>query len=85
MCTLQNRYKWNRKEENLQEGDFVLLKDDNVPPATWPMARVIKAYPDDEGLVRTVKMITPKSELTRPVQKLVRLRIKKEDNEEFRN
>lgn len=85
LCTLQNRYKWNRKEENLKVDDFVLLKDDNVPPATWPIARVIEAYEDKDGLVRTVRLLTPKNELTRPVQKLVKLPIKKEDQEEFRN
>lgn len=83
--TLQNRYKWNRKTENLKVGDFVLLKDDNVPPAIWPMARVTEAYEDKEGLVRTVRLVTPKSEFTRPVQKLVKLPIKREDQEEFQN
>lgn len=85
LCTLQNRYKWNRKEENLKVGDFVLLKDDNVPPATWPMARVTEVYPDGKGLVRMVRLITPRSELDRPVQKLVRLRINKEDQDEFKD
>lgn len=85
LSTLQNRYKWNRKQDNLQIGDFVLLKDDNVPPAVWPIARIVETYPDKEGLVRIVKIRTPKTELTRPVQKLVRLPIKKEDQEEFCN
>lgn len=85
LCTLQNRYKWNRKEENLKVDDFVLLKEDNVAPATWPIARITEAYTDKDGLVRTVKLRTPKSDLIRPVQRLVKLPIQKEHQEEYNN
>lgn len=85
LATLQDRYKWNRKEENMRVGDFVLLKEDNVAPAAWPIARVIEAYEDKDGMVRTVRLRTPKSELTRPVQRLVKLPIQKEHQEEYNN
>lgn len=70
---LQNRYKWNRKESNLSVDDFALLKEDNVPPGTWPIARISEAYTDKDGLLRTVKLRTPKSDLVRPFQRLVKL------------
>lgn len=79
--TLQNRYKWNQSEQNLCVDDFVLMKEDNVPPGMWPMARIIKVYPGKDGLVRTVKIRTPHTDLLRPVQKLVRLPIRNEDQE----
>lgn len=79
--TLQTRYKWNRREENLKEGDVVLIKEDNVPPNNWPMARVIEAIADSEGLVRTVRLKSKSSEYWRPVQVLVRLLPEHEENE----
>lgn len=69
--TLQNRYKWKVTERNLRIGDLVLLKEDNVPPGVWPVARVVEVYPGADGLVRSVKIVTPKSELVRPICKLV--------------
>lgn len=77
--TLQNRYKWNTKEENLQIGDFVIIKEDNVPPNKWVTARVIETYPGKDDLVRTVKIRTARNDLIRPVQKLIRLRINDEN------
>lgn len=85
LSTLQNRYKWNRKEENFKVDDFVLLKEDNIPPATWPIAKIIEANQDKDGCVRTVRLRTPKTELIRPVQRLVKLPIKKEQQDEFNN
>lgn len=68
---LQSRYKWNRAERNIAVGDLVLLKIDNVPPGTWPVARVMEVYPGADGFVRSVKIKTPTSEFVRPINKLV--------------
>lgn len=76
---LQNRYKWQSKEENLEVGDFVIIKEDNIPPNKWYTARVIETYPSKDGLVRNVKLRTAQSDLKRPVQKLIRLRINDEN------
>lgn len=81
--TQQNRYKWNQKSGNLQIDDFVLLKDDNVPPSVWPIARVIEVFPGADGMVRNVKIRTPKTDLLRPVQKLVKLSL--EEPEQIQN
>lgn len=71
--SLQTRYKWNTVEGNLQVNDLVLLKEDNVPPGVWPVARVMEVYPGADGIVRSVKIRTPKSDLERPISKLVKL------------
>ncbi|GIY06260.1 hypothetical protein CDAR_167391 [Caerostris darwini] len=38
--SLQQRTKWRKSEENLQVGDPVMIKESNLPSATWPLARI---------------------------------------------
>jgi len=71
--TLQKRQKWTNTTRNIQVGDIVLVKDENLPRNQWPLARVIEVYPDEnDKLVRTVKLHIPtsKSSLKRPIHKL---------------
>lgn len=79
--TQQNRYKWNIARENLKIGDFVIVKEDNMPPATWSIARIIEVYPGDDEIVRNVKIRTATTDSMRPVRKLVKLPILDEDQE----
>ena len=46
--------------ENLSVGDIAVLKEDNLIPTKWPIARVVEVHPGTDGLVRvvTVKMAT---------------------------
>lgn len=69
--TLQNRYKWKQTQRNWREVDFVLLKEDNVPPGLWPVARIIETFPGADGLVRSVIIRTPRTELSRPISKYI--------------
>jgi hypothetical protein len=78
LLTLQQRSKWTVPERNLQPGDIVLLKEENVSRFYWPMARVTKSITDSKGVVRSVKLRTQSSELHRPIHKIVLL-ISKED------
>lgn len=81
LSTLQTRYKWNTPSENLKINDFVIIKEDNVPPGQWNVARVIEVFPGEDGLVRNVHLRTARTEFSRPVRKLVRLFISDEDQE----
>ena len=71
--SLQAREKWKLVKESLNVGDIVLINDNNIPPAKWPLAKVIEIYPGSDDLVRVVKIKTSKTELKRPVNKLVLL------------
>jgi hypothetical protein len=73
LSTLQIRQKWNTQKRNLEIGDIVLIKADNEMRNNWPMGRVIKAHPDSQGTVRSVRLKTQASEMDRPVHKLVLL------------
>lgn len=42
---LQKRPKWSQKLDNLCIGDIVVIKNDNLPPAQWPIGKVIEVHP----------------------------------------
>lgn len=56
---LQNRPKWLDTMRNIKIGSLVILREDNTPPLSWPMARVINVFPGHDGKVRTVEVKTP--------------------------
>ena len=69
--TLQSRTKWQQIKPNLQTGDVVIYRPKDNFACRWPIARVIKTYPGDDGLVRTVLIKPPYTEAKkRPVTKL---------------
>ena len=51
---LQVRRKWTAPHRNLEEGDIVILKDDNSPRNFLKLARVVATYSDEDGYVRKV-------------------------------
>ncbi|XP_055850540.1 uncharacterized protein LOC129915103 [Episyrphus balteatus] len=72
---LQQRPKWLNPKENLKVGDIVLVKEDNLPPSAWLLARVIELHPGADGFTRVVTIKTKNSILKRPISKLSRLPI----------
>ena len=74
--TLQQRYKWKHKEDNIKLGDIVLLKEDNLPPTKLALARVEIVHPGEDKLVRVVTIKTSSQKLLkRPITKLIKLPI----------
>lgn len=55
---LQSRPKWTDVHPNIKVGSLVILKDDNVAPLYWPMARVIQVFPGSDNRVRVVEVKT---------------------------
>ena len=74
--TLQERNSWKKRRRNFRNGDIVIIKAD-TERNKWPIARVIEAYEDRHGVVRTVKLKVGndngKQELVRPIAKIVLL------------
>ncbi len=71
LSRLQHRPKWMKKEKNLQVGDLVLVKEDNLPPTRWALGRITETHPGKDGLVRTVTLRGPKQTVfKRPITKL---------------
>ncbi|KMQ83983.1 hypothetical protein RF55_18660 [Lasius niger] len=69
------RPKWRKATTQYSPGQLCLLTHENTPPSRWPLARITKVHPGDDGLVRVVTVRTATSELKRPIAKLVLLPI----------
>lgn len=74
LTTLQSRTKWKNKINNLAIDDIVILKDENLAPNHWSLARVVNVHPGDDDLVRVVSIKTVNGNIIkRPIHKLCRL------------
>ncbi|XP_076044925.1 uncharacterized protein LOC143027525 [Oratosquilla oratoria] len=71
LVELQRRQKWNFESPNLSVGDLVLIMNENSPRGSWPLGRVQEVRVSRDGLVRSARLKTQFSELTRPITKLV--------------
>ena len=67
---LQKRNKWSNPSRNLSLGDVVLVAETTLPRNAWLMGRIIETFPDSNGLVRTARIQTKHSIITRPITKL---------------
>ena len=54
--TLQPRKKWFNEKINLQIGDVVLMRDSDVGRTSWPIAKVVRVFPSNDGYVRKVEV-----------------------------
>ena len=70
---LQKRQKWLNSSKNLKKDDLVLICDENTPRGLWPLGIITEVKESRDGLVRSVKIKTKSSILTRPVTKVVSL------------
>lgn len=78
--TLQQRNKWMTKRKNLEVGDLVVIKDDNLLPTKWKLGRISKTHPGADSSVRVVTVKTALSELKRPIVKLCPLLLNDENS-----
>lgn len=67
---LQQRRKWAKREEDLEVGQIVLIKNEALPPGKWLMGRVIKKHPGTDGLTRVYSVKSGDSIVKRSVSKL---------------
>ena len=75
---LTKRTCWKDKTTNFKVDELVLLKDDDLRRGKWPLARITKLMPGDDGVVRVVQVRTKDGFYVRPVAKILKL----EDNSE---
>ena len=73
LSELQQRNKWKVPQENINPGQLVVIKEDNLPPGKWKLAVVTRVHPGKDGHVRVATVRTAQGELQRPIVKLVPL------------
>lgn len=71
LSSLQQRTKWVLEQRNAQEGDIVLIREENLPPTRWLKGRIIKVHRGADGLVRVADIKTEKSIFRRAVSQTV--------------
>lgn len=67
---LMNRPKWKEARKNIETGQLVLLKNENMPPTYWSMGRIIETRQAEDGKVRQVKVRVQNGVLERSIRKL---------------
>ena len=78
------RQLWHAPRRNVDVGDIVIIKEEDVPRNEWKLAMVVEAPEDDDGLLRKVTVqvgerklgkkgerLNQPSIVQRPIQKLV--------------
>ena len=60
---LQSRSKWQNKTRNIQVGDIVVLKEENVPRNMWKLGRIASVNVGADQYVRSVKILMGDSNL----------------------
>ncbi|XP_027839404.2 uncharacterized protein LOC114121329 [Aphis gossypii] len=77
---LQIRGKWTSGCAQIAIDDLVIVKEDNLPPLKWHLARVIELHPGRDGNVRVVSIRNSSGKIMRrPVAKLCRLPVHERD------
>jgi hypothetical protein len=67
---LQQWPKGKMQFSNIQIGDVVIIKEDNVPPLIWKMGVVSNLHLGHEGIVTVVPVRTANRTLKRPLTKI---------------
>ncbi|CAA9993051.1 unnamed protein product [Nesidiocoris tenuis] len=67
---LQTRSKWTKEFINLKVDDLVIMKEPNLSPSQWKMARITKVLPGEDGIVRVAEVKTAQGTFTRSERKL---------------
>ena len=70
---LQTRSKWNKDPAQLLVGTTVMVMDPQLPRALWPVGKVSKVLPGQDGRVRAAEVQVKGKTYLRPVARLVAL------------
>lgn len=70
VVTLNQKYKWSKRQPEPEIDDIVILRDDNLPPTKWLLGRVLFKHPGADGITRVVTVKCKNNILKRPCNKL---------------
>jgi hypothetical protein len=73
VTTLQAREKWATERPELEEGELVLVTDENKAPLKWQLGRVERIFTGNDDVGRAVLVKTETGSYKRPRNKLRRL------------
>ena len=70
LCELHNNNQRVPAPQRVAIGQMVILKEDNVTPCEWPLARIVEVHPGLDGVVRVVTLRTSQGLFKRPVSRI---------------
>ncbi|CAB0012340.1 unnamed protein product [Nesidiocoris tenuis] len=71
LSSLQLRSKWRFPQNNIPIGTLVTIKDENLKPLEWRMARIVALHPGKDGVARVATLrLSGGHELMRPLVKV---------------
>ena len=73
--SLQQRTKWHEKSHENLLGRLVTVKDQNSPPMSWRLGRIIEIYPGPDNLIRVISIKTNDGIIRRSIQQVALLPI----------
>ncbi|XP_045541754.1 uncharacterized protein LOC123723223 [Papilio machaon] len=73
LSEMQQRTKWKSSTSKLDIGDMVLLADDNAPPLSWKLGRVLRLITGSDGTARVADITTNKGCVRRSLVRLCKL------------
>jgi len=71
--SIQQRHVWNGSSHKFKEGDIVFLKEDIFSYRQWPLAKILKICPGDDGVTRVAKVLCNGKEQIRAVSHMIPL------------
>ncbi|KAL0195042.1 hypothetical protein M9458_008614, partial [Cirrhinus mrigala] len=71
--SLQTRQKWMSETDNLQIGETVMIVDQQLPRALWPIGRIVQVFPGKDNRVRSAEIKVKDRTYLRPVTKIISL------------
>ncbi|KAF8766344.1 hypothetical protein HNY73_019417 [Argiope bruennichi] len=69
---LHVRRKWHQHRPPLSV-DLVLIQTDNMPPLSWPLARILEIIPGTDGIPRVALLCTPSGPAKRAINRFIAL------------
>ena len=79
LTSLHNQRNISRKQHKLSIGDLVIMKDDQLPPLKWPLARIVSLHLGPDAVARVATLRTASGIMKRPVSKICALECHNED------
>ena len=70
---LTTRMTCRTRSPNLAVGDLVIVSGDDTKHGKWPLGRIMKVMPGNDGVVRVAEIKTAHGLYTRPTKKLILL------------
>lgn len=74
LVNLSQRHKWFLEKHDVNVGDIVIVKDDNIPPSKWILGQIIIKHVGPDNVTRVVTIRTKNNTLKRPLSKIIILK-----------